>query len=286
MLAAMISEEWISGPVMDKAGELTSQTRPGFWGCTEKGKTWCRGRMDFIFIDPDEKWVYDGTRSFSKQRRATKSVSWNGVNGRDRYLSGKNMETKDPVSDAGYGRYIVWGMIMRVDWIKNHQGIWETDNNSEVDFTVESGKDIWINRENKAGKTTLMRVLYGMYEPDGGEILIDGNGSMVLKAPKMPLMGIGMVHQHFALVPTLTVTQGMILGALYRKRTGFWTWSIQNRWFWISVNSISWRSRPKRWLRIYISQPAAACGTWKALYLGADLLIMDEPTAVLSPRRL
>ena len=92
--------------------------------------------------------------------------------------------------------------------------------NSEVDFTIKAGRIYGLIGENGAGKTTLMRMLYGMYEPDGGEIFINGK-PVKFKSPKDAIeAGIGMVHQHFALVPTLTVTQNMILGKPIQKKNG------------------------------------------------------------------
>ena len=92
--------------------------------------------------------------------------------------------------------------------------------NDHVDFKIESGKIYGLIGENGAGKTTLMRMLYGMYEPDDGEILIDGQ-PVHFKSPRDAIhQGIGMVHQHFALVPTLSVAQNMILGKPIKKKSG------------------------------------------------------------------
>ena len=92
--------------------------------------------------------------------------------------------------------------------------------NDHVDFAVEQGKIYGLIGENGAGKTTLMRVLYGMYQPDEGEIRIDGETVHFKNASDAIARGIGMVHQHFALVPMLTVTQNIILGKPIVKKNG------------------------------------------------------------------
>ena len=84
--------------------------------------------------------------------------------------------------------------------------------NSKVCFDVDPGEVHALLGENGAGKSTLMRQLYGMYQPDEGEIIIDGR-SLQFRSPADAIRaGIGMIHQHFMLVPTLTVAQNVALG--------------------------------------------------------------------------
>src|SRR5512141_1177896 len=84
--------------------------------------------------------------------------------------------------------------------------------NDHVDFDVTAGEVHALLGENGAGKSTLMRQLYGMYQPDEGQILIDGR-SQVFHSPADAIRaGIGMIHQHFMLVPTLTVAENVALG--------------------------------------------------------------------------
>lgn len=158
--------------------------------------------------------------------------------------------------------------------------------NSEVDFTIETGKIYGLIGENGAGKTTLMRVLYGMYEPDGGEILIDGR-PVRFKSPKDAIdMGIGMVHQHFALVPTLTVTQNMILGKPVQKKNGLLDMKLAEQMVEDIGKQYKLEVPPKALVKDIPVSLQQRVEILKALYLGADLLIMDEPTAVLTPQEI
>lgn len=158
--------------------------------------------------------------------------------------------------------------------------------NSEVDFTIKAGRIYGLIGENGAGKTTLMRMLYGMYEPDGGEIFINGQ-PVKFKSPKDAIeAGIGMVHQHFALVPTLTVTQNMILGKPIQKKNGLLDIKKAEK----MVESIGREYKlevpPKALVKDIPVSIQQRVEILKALYLGADLLIMDEPTAVLTPQEI
>src|SRR5262245_35773502 len=84
--------------------------------------------------------------------------------------------------------------------------------NDNVNLAVERGRSQAISGENGAGKTTLMNILFGLLQPDEGEIWIDGN-RMTLPGPAVAIAaGIGMVHQHFKLVPSLTVAENVFLG--------------------------------------------------------------------------
>src|SRR5882762_7669466 len=92
--------------------------------------------------------------------------------------------------------------------------------NDHVDLQLYPGEVLALLGENGAGKTTLMNVLYGLTTPDGGEILLDGQ-SVQLDSPRQAIaLGIGMVHQHFMLVPPLTVAENIILGREIRSTFG------------------------------------------------------------------
>ena len=84
--------------------------------------------------------------------------------------------------------------------------------NDHVDFDVNAGEVHALLGENGAGKSTLMRQLYGLYQPDEGEILIDGEPHVFHSPADAIRAGIGMIHQHFMLVPTLTVAENVALG--------------------------------------------------------------------------
>src|SRR5512141_1396415 len=84
--------------------------------------------------------------------------------------------------------------------------------NDHISFTLEQGEIHALLGENGAGKTTLMNILYGLYKPDEGEILIRGEKVEIHTPNDAIALGIGMVHQHFMLVPVMTVTENVMLG--------------------------------------------------------------------------
>src|SRR5688572_13471886 len=84
--------------------------------------------------------------------------------------------------------------------------------NDHVSFTLEQGEIHALLGENGAGKTTLMNILYGLYQPDEGEIIVRGQARQVTSPVDAIAAGIGMVHQHFMLVPVFTVTENVMLG--------------------------------------------------------------------------
>ena len=91
--------------------------------------------------------------------------------------------------------------------------------NDHIDFELRNGEVHALLGENGAGKSTLMNILYGLYHPDEGEILI-GGGSARIHSPKEAIeRGIGMVHQHFMLIPVMTVAENIVLGIEDRKST-------------------------------------------------------------------
>src|SRR6185436_11592642 len=85
--------------------------------------------------------------------------------------------------------------------------------NNDVSFKIEKGTIHAIVGENGAGKSTIMRIAYGFYNADSGEILVDGNPVQIKTPHDAIALGIGMVHQHFMLVDTMTVAENIILGA-------------------------------------------------------------------------
>src|SRR4029079_2388575 len=85
--------------------------------------------------------------------------------------------------------------------------------NNDVSFKIEKGTIHAIVGENGAGKSTIMRIAYGFYNADSGEILVDGNPVQIKTPHDAIALGIGMVHQHFMLVDTMTVAENIVLGA-------------------------------------------------------------------------
>ena len=158
--------------------------------------------------------------------------------------------------------------------------------NDNVDFQAEWAKVHGICGENGAGKTTLMNILYGLHQPVSGIIKIDGKQVQMNSSKDAIALGIGMVHQHFSLVNSMTVAQNIVMGNPPHKSFGLVDIKKSNK----LVNEISEKyclpidpaARVKD-LPVGLQQRVEIL---KALYLGANILIMDEPTAVLTPQEI
>lgn len=156
--------------------------------------------------------------------------------------------------------------------------------NDHVDFNVEQGSIHCLLGENGSGKTTLMNVLFGLYHKDSGEIYIDGQHVEIRNPADAESLGIGMVHQHFMLIPQLTILQNIILGAepgrfvidMDEARKSVQTF-VDKYSFKLDidqkVSQISVGMRQK-------------VEILKLLYRGARIVIFDEPTAVLTPQEV
>ncbi|MDG4793387.1 ABC transporter ATP-binding protein [Micromonospora sp. WMMD1082] len=158
--------------------------------------------------------------------------------------------------------------------------------NDHIDLTVEPGEIHALLGENGAGKSTLMNVLYGLYQPDEGEILVDGK-PLKLRGPADAIAaGIGMVHQHFMLVPVFSVTENIMLGA--EQVRGGIAGFLDRRRARREVAEVSQRYNLRvdpdaviEDLPVGVQQRVEIV---KALTRDVDLLILDEPTAVLTPQ--
>ena len=163
--------------------------------------------------------------------------------------------------------------------------------NDHVDFTLEKGEIHALLGENGAGKSTLMNILYGLYQPDEGQILVDGQPVQMVTPHDAIARGIGMVHQHFMLVPPLTVTENIMLGqeslvaatkvfgglATLDRRTSAARIRELSQQYGLAVD-------PDAYVRDLTVGAQQRVEIIKALYRSADILILDEPTAVLTPQ--
>lgn len=157
--------------------------------------------------------------------------------------------------------------------------------NDEVDFSVKSGEIHALVGENGAGKSTLMNILYGLYIPTAGEIYINNEKVTLHSALDAIDQGIGMVHQHFMLIPRLSVAENIVLGAAPRKGILF---DRSKAYQEVEKLSTDYGFRlpsktPVRNISLGMQQRVEIA---KALYRKADILILDEPTAVLTPQEI
>ena len=155
--------------------------------------------------------------------------------------------------------------------------------NDHIDLVVQPGEIRALLGENGAGKTTLMNVLYGLVQPDDGEILIDDK-AVQIRSPKDAIRaGVGMVHQHFMLVPVFTVAENVTLGAEPVRRFGL----LDRRRARASVSDLSQRFGLRVDPDAYVEDLPVGVQQRveiiKALLRDANLLVLDEPTAVLTP---
>ena len=157
--------------------------------------------------------------------------------------------------------------------------------NDGVDFTVNKGEIHGLLGENGAGKTVLMSVLYGLYRPDSGEIIVDGVRVEIESPAAAMSLGIGMVHQHFMLVPSLTVAENVVLG---REPSSNGLIDEGEMFEKVRASCSAYRldidvEAPVHALSVGVQQRVEIL---KALYRGADVLVLDEPTAVLTPQEV
>jgi simple sugar transport system ATP-binding protein len=165
---------------------------------------------------------------------------------------------------------------------KRFPGVLASDH---VDFDIKSGEVHALLGENGAGKSTLMKILYGLYHPDEGEILLNGKPVTITSPNDAINLGIGMIHQHFMLVQTLTVAENVALGLPSSRGPLTDLDRVSKRivelakiyGLKIDPDAYIWQLSVGQQQRVEII---------KALYRGAALLILDEPTAVLTPQEV
>lgn len=157
--------------------------------------------------------------------------------------------------------------------------------NDHVDFELRKGEIHALLGENGAGKTTLMNILYGLYHPDSGEIRINGE-PVTFKSPKDAIeKGIGMVHQHFMLVPVFTVAENIMLGAETVRGIKLDRQTVSNQIRELS-KKYGLEVNPETFINEMPVGVQQRVEIMKALYRDANILILDEPTAVLTPQEV
>jgi general nucleoside transport system ATP-binding protein len=157
--------------------------------------------------------------------------------------------------------------------------------NDRVDFDVKYGEVHALLGENGAGKSTLMKILYGLYHPDEGEILLNGKPVTIASPTDAINLGIGMIHQHFMLVQTLTVAENVALG-LSSSRGLLTDLDRVSKRILELADIYGLRIDPEAYIwQLSVGQQQRV-EIIKALYRGAALLILDEPTAVLTPQEV
>ncbi len=156
--------------------------------------------------------------------------------------------------------------------------------NDHIDLTLEPGEIHALLGENGAGKSTLMNILYGLYKQDEGEIIVRGKAIQVASPNDAIRAGIGMVHQHFMLIPVFTVTENVMLGYENLKMGEF----LDRKTAAAKIRQISEMYKlevdPDYYVKDLPVGVQQRVEIIKLLYRSADILILDEPTAVLTPQ--
>ena len=156
--------------------------------------------------------------------------------------------------------------------------------NDHIDLSLKKGEILALLGENGAGKTTLMNILYGLYQPDEGQILINGEKVFIESPTDAIKAGIGMVHQHFMLIPVFTVTENIMLGEETIKFGDFLDrQAAANRILEIS-QTYNLQVNPYDLVKDLPVGVQQRVEIIKLLYRDAEILIFDEPTAVLTPQ--
>ena len=153
--------------------------------------------------------------------------------------------------------------------------------NDKVSLTVKKGEILSILGENGSGKTTLMNMLSGIYFPDDGEIYVNGKEVTIASPKDSFALGIGMIHQHFKLVDVLTAAENIILGLPGKEVLDMKSVAAK-------INELTSRygfeiDPDQKIYEMSVSQKQTV-EIIKVLYRGANILILDEPTAVLTPQ--
>jgi ABC-type uncharacterized transport system ATPase subunit len=156
--------------------------------------------------------------------------------------------------------------------------------NDRVDFDLRRGEIHALLGENGAGKSTLMNILYGLYTPDEGEIVVRGEAVRMSSPREAIERGIGMVHQHFMLIPVMTVAENIVLAVEPTRAGGLLDYRAASRTVSALAGSFGFAIDPNALIEDITVGQQQRVEILKALYRRADILILDEPTAVLTPQ--
>jgi general nucleoside transport system ATP-binding protein len=156
--------------------------------------------------------------------------------------------------------------------------------NDHVDFDLRSGEVHALLGENGAGKSTLMNVLYGLYRPDEGEIRVNGKPASFHSSKDAIGAGIGMVHQHFMLIPVMTVAENVVLGAEPTEAGVLLDYAEARKRVQELSRAFGFAIDPDARIQNLTVGQQQRVEILKALYRRAAILILDEPTAVLTPQ--
>ena len=156
--------------------------------------------------------------------------------------------------------------------------------NDHVDFDLRSGEVHALLGENGAGKSTLMNVLYGLYRPDEGEIRVNGKPASFHSSKDAIGAGIGMVHQHFMLIPVMTVAENVVLGAEPTEAGVLLDYPAARKRVQELSRAFGFAIDPDARVQNLTVGQQQRVEILKALYRRAAILILDEPTAVLTPQ--
>ena len=156
--------------------------------------------------------------------------------------------------------------------------------NDRIDLDLRRGEVHALLGENGAGKSTLMNILYGLYRPDEGEIVLNGKPVAFSSAKDAISRGMGMVHQHFMLIPVMTVAENIVLGTEPTEAGIMLDYGAARQRVRELAESFGFHVDPDARIENITVGQQQRVEILKALYRRADILILDEPTAVLTPQ--
>lgn len=185
--------------------------------------------------------------------------------------------------------YRIWGIRMSEKVILKVENVWKVYPNGivankNVNFEVHEGEIHALIGENGAGKSTLMKILFGIETPEEGHIILNGQEVKIENSKKAISLGIGMVHQHFMLVDSLTIAENIVLGNEPKKRGIFLNKAEMIRTAQECADKYNFNINVNEKIEDVSVGVKQKTEILKALVRGAKILILDEPTAVLTPQ--